>query len=658
MKNNRRIISSLAIMALFIYSLAEPAGAVESSGEVSGTVVAGGDNSLTVNGIPVTAKTGETFGAYDVTGNAEGYKYAHILHVKDGETAFIADAFPNSTITAEGISGGSLFIDGDYINGISVESGNYRIENINITQTGDGVCDFLLFGNAIGIAGGNVVLDNVTISTLGDIVPALNAGGDSNVVVMNSDFTALGTAEASTGLHSGKKPFSGYKGAITEVPWVLGLYGTLRATNLIGKADIVYYNTSVEANGWGVYSTDGGANHTLINTYGFIDENGVFGSGYGTYALGLNVNYLGIELDTPTYGIVARCGFNMMESTMENLDKVDNDAMAMLKKELGGDYRGIEARRNRVTSRYGVMSHGAKDGTFDISGTDFHVDNTAFLLKDAYMNINVTDTVFNFNNLPEGEYGTILHAMKSDDAGIAMYAYDNCWAICSTFLYADPAPVEVKNEVNAIFTGETLRGNFYNTMGNGGRVNLVFDGTKLDGAITSASYIHKKASYYIVDNGNGGYTAVDAEGKAYVTLRKTGMFPGSEYYYPETDKDGNFVYSGEAHDLSLIIGYCIFYDDAGYLNEVDITPKQAINNPVYIELKNGALWDVAEASYIAGYTMDETSKINGVITELADGTYMASPIPKKGHYALWVFIGIICAAGIIILAFKKKRARG
>ncbi len=631
MKNSRLRIFLTAILLLCFIALAAPSGARDASSRVSSTVVAGKDGSLTVNGKPVTARTGNTFGTYDVTGNVEGYRYTHILHVKDGETTFAADAFPNSVITAKGISGGALAIDGNYINGISVESGDYRIKDLTISQTGDGVCDFQVFGNAIGIAGGNVVVDNVKISTLGDIIPALNAGGDSNVVVMNSDFKALGTAEDSTGLHSGKKPFSGYKGAITEVPWVLGLYGTLRATNLIGKADIVYYKTRVEANGWGVYSTDGGATHTLINSYGYIADNGTFGSGYGTYSLGLPVNYLGIELDIPTYGIVARCGFTMMESTRENLAKVNNDAMSMLRKELGGDYSGIEARRNKITAGYGVMSHGAKEGTFDISGTDFHVDKAAFLLKDAYMDINVTDTVFNFNNLPEGEYGIILHAMQSDDAGIAMYAYDNCWAVCSTFLYADPVPVEVKNKVSAAFTKETLRGNFYNTMGNGGRLNLVFDGTSVDGAITSGSYIHKKASYYIVDNGKGGYTAVDAGGKAYVTLHSTGMFPGAEYYYPETDASGNFVYSDKTFDPALIIGYCIFYDDAGYLNEVNVTPKKAINNPVYVELKNGSVWDVAGVSYLAGYAVDGTSKINGVIKKLEDGTYMVSPSPETGH---------------------------
>lgn len=660
LKNSRRIFFTISILTLClcITALSGPAYAGDASAGVSGTVVADEDGSLIVNGDPVTAKTSDTFGAYDVTGNAEGYRYTHILHVKDGETTFIEDAFPDSVITSQGISGGSLSIDGDYINGISVEGGDYRIEDITISQTGDGVCDFHVFGNAIGIAGGNVVIDNVTVNTLGDIVPALNAGGDSNVVVMNSDFTALGTAEDTTGLHSGKMPFSGYQGAITEVPWVLGLYGTLRATNLIGKADIVYYNTRVEANGWGVYSTDGGANHTLINCYGYIDDKGTFGSGYGTYALGLPVNYLGIELDIPTYGIVARCSFNMMESSQENLSKVDNDAMSMLKKELGGDYSGIKAHRNKITARYGVMSHGAKDGTFDISNTDFHVDNAAFLLKDAYMNINVTDTVFNFNDLSEGEYGVILHAMKSDDAGIAMYAYDNCWAICSTFLYADPSPIEVANEVNATFTNETLRGNFYNTMGNGGRMNLVFDGTKVDGEVTSASYIHKNASYYIVGNASGGYIAVDAHGRGYATLHKTGMFPGSEYYYPETDSQGNFVYSGETYDPDLIIGYCIFYDDAGYLNEVDITARQAINNPVFIELKNGSVWDVADVSYVNGYTVDETSKINGEISELPDGTYMMmSPAPASVNYILWVLIAIVCAAGIIILAAKKNRAR-
>jgi hypothetical protein len=620
----------------------------------SGAVVADEDRTLTVNGTPVTAKTGDTFGTFDITGNIEGYTYTHIFHVKDGETTYVKEAFPESAITSERLSGGTLSIDGDYINGISVEGGDYRIEGINIHQTGDGACDFLVFGNAIGIASGDVVIDNVTINTQGDIVPALNAGGDADVVVMNSDFTALGTAEDATGLHSGKKPFSGYQGAITEVPWVLGLYGTLRATNLVGDADIVYYNTRVESNGWGVYSTDGGASHTLINCLCVIDDDSTFGSGYGTYALGLTVNYLGLDIDVPTYGIVARCGFKMMESTPENIAGVENDAMALLRAELGGDTGGIDARRNRITARYGVMSHGAGEGLFDISGTDFHVDRAAFLLKDAYVDIDVTDTTFDFNNLADGQYGTILHAMQSDDAGIAMYAYDNCWAVCSTFLYADPAPVAVEKAVNATFTGEQLKGDFYNTMGNGGRLNLVFDNTSVDGTISSASYLHKNASYYIVDDGNGGYIAVDEGGRGYVTRHDTGMFPGAEYYYPEIDTDGKFVSSGETYDPSLIVGYCIFYDDAGYLNEVDITPKQAINNPVHVELKNGAVWNVAGVSYIDGYSVDATSKINGVVTELGDGTYRVSPSHgSEGSLPWGVIVVVVCV--VIAMVVVRKR---
>jgi hypothetical protein len=174
------------------------------------------------------------------------------------------------------------------------------------------------------------------------------------------------------------------------------------------------------------------------------------------------------------------------------------------------------------------------------------------------------------------------------------------------------------------------------------------------GAISSASYIHKNASYYIVDDNNGGYVAVDEGGKAYVTRHDPGMFPGSEYYYPETDDQGNFVYSGETHNPAHIIGYCIFYDDAGYLNEVHITPEGAINNPVHIELKNGSVWKVTDVSFLGSYSVDETSKINGSITELEDGTYRVSPLPESGAKKFWAFFGIVCAAGIVFLLIKQR----
>ena len=87
MKNRKHISFFVAILSLCIAFMAARADAGDASTRVSSMVVAGKDGNLTVNGKSVTAKTSNTFGTYDVTGNAEGYKYIHILHAQDGKTA-------------------------------------------------------------------------------------------------------------------------------------------------------------------------------------------------------------------------------------------------------------------------------------------------------------------------------------------------------------------------------------------------------------------------------------------------------------------------------------------------------------------------------------------------------------------------------------------
>ncbi len=666
-----------------------------------------------------------TFGTYDETGNEEGYTRRYLYNSNPDEPIFIEAAFDDVSIEEKD---GYLVFDGndsdvvvrdDGMQVLSTEGGNMRFQNIDIEIYGTGICEINdIFGAGIAIVGedSNVVVDDVEIKTVGAIMSAMNSGS-GNVLLMNSELNGYGDASDATGLHSGILPYSPIQGSITEVPWVLGLNGTLRTINVIGDTNALYYNVEGTSNGWGVFSTDGGKSFIMINTDAEYDdsEGAEFESLYGTYILGLPTWLLGFKADLAeatgnTYGIVARHGFTLGESSQENLNRLDTlisietpeeetDAEGESNEEAApegdsseetapegdsseeaapegdsaketaeeganlitlpsGEVIGteevsinaaagvwqlfkenvnleeVEARRSLLKARYGVMSHGAQNDTFNITGTDIIADEAAFLMKQAYMTINMDGTV----NI---DSPIIIHEQISDDAGMSTYAYDSCWSEATApFLYevADNGGAPEQG-VTANMTGMTLEGDFYNTDTNGAFLDLNFDDTEVTGAISSATFIHNNASFYVAYNPefddqaeesdeNLKYICVDETGKAYQTTVHFSFFGGCSYQPVYEDVDGivTFAYDedGAAFAPEEIVGYAIFYTDAQYCSDGEITVGETINNPVNVTLANGSVWNVTGTSYVAELNVDDTSSVNGEITEV-DGGYIVSP---------------------------------
>lgn len=608
-----------------------------------------------------------TYGAYDETGNAEGAAYRFLFNKGGDRDVFVKAAFDDAvTVTEEDgftvLDGGgsAVTVNDDRINALSAEASDVIIRNIAVDVDGLGLCEYgNAFGAAISVAGdSSVIIRNVDVTTVGAIMSTLNSA-EGDVLVMDSRFHGYGTAEDASGLHSGLESYSNIQGSLTEVPWVLGLKGTLRATNVIGSANVLYYNDSASSNGWGVYSTDGGKSFIILNSDAAYDDSqgAAFNSLYGAYVLGLPTYFYGFDVDLTgarenTYGIVARHGFTMGASSQENLEALDKliTEPETEEEEDGGDASGeasaeagiesaagvwalfrdnvelseVEERRSSVRAMYGIMSHGASGGVFDITDTDITADRAAFLLKEAYMDIRLDGSV----NI---DAPIIIHQQITDDASMGEYAYDHCWATATApFLYE----VEDRGETpakgaSAAMTGMTLEGDFYNTDTNGAYLDLTFEDTEVSGVISSATFLHNNASYYVVenpafdpdgeDNGdNPRYICVDGDGRAYETDVTHTLFGGTVYNPVYEDDDGivTFAYdpAGTEYDPADIVGYCIFYTDAQYCSDGVITPCAAVNDPVYVTLSGGSVWNVTGESYLARLTVEEGCAINGSVT--------------------------------------------
>ncbi|WP_222927621.1 S-layer homology domain-containing protein [Biomaibacter acetigenes] len=94
-----------------------------------------------------------------------------------------------------------------------------------LAANGHGLNDFA--GHAAGIMAtdnANVTIDNATIHTTGAIRTGIWAGGNSTLLIKNS--TIIGKDGTDLNFKAGM---------FKEVPWVLGLKGNLRVTNVQGR---------------------------------------------------------------------------------------------------------------------------------------------------------------------------------------------------------------------------------------------------------------------------------------------------------------------------------------------------------------------------------------------------------------------------------------
>ncbi len=551
-------------------------------------------------------------------------------------SASVLPAISGASISDSGISGGKITVKGNCFNCVSADGGKITVDGTVMDYTGNGGDDFQLWGSAIAVGGdAEVIVSNTDIRTRGVIATAVAAAGQSKVLVKDSTIECEGTDNADW---YAKHPH------LSEVPWVLGLRGTLRATNVLEAANVTYYNTRLTCNGWGVLSVDGtrGAVHNMINVKASIPGDKGYASGYCAYILGGTTStFLGCEFDVPDYVFSVGGNENLAivgPSSQENL-KERAELLAQLDSEVG--LENVEEKPCVIkTKRFAGMWHHQSTGTFDIRpGTVIEAGEAAFLIKsDQRLN---SPTI-----LCDGvtiKSPVILHLMESDDPGMGVRTHDKCWAPNGEFFF-ERKKVEnfnitdenAEGTVHSCYKNMELTGDFYNTKYiNGQNLSLVFDRTKLTGIISSADYRHRDFSYGIAYDGDGKKVCTDKDGRKYVTETVEDLLFGKmpkEYTLPVEDGNGGFKYSDDGQTLPLA-GYGIWYTDPQYLGVVDITPSAPLNNGVIVKLENGAIWEVTGKSLLTGLTIGQdcqivgqggkklTMTVDGAAVDAVPGTY-------------------------------------
>jgi hypothetical protein len=305
-------------------------------------------------------------------------------------------------------------------NGFILHKGKYTIKNavLKFITDSDGshVSDFTGYGSLIAVfRDSKLVVEDSQFESVGVAKPALFVDDGSDVVLKHCRVKVLGG-----------KLYDGYTNSadctiMVAPPWVLGIGGNARGTNLMGtKSSTTAVNCDIKASRWGVMSSDGGKDMQLIVIDSDLtllgDEGGPedlrnpywsrYGSGYGTYIIAnCHEEFQGVHFKVGTYAVILRGGTGIYKSSRGQMKVTSPTTGKVLHKG-----PGIGRKTVIDSDAFGFMAHGT--GTLTVTeGTEVNCPNAVFLIKSGGVTMNVNDGAV-FNN---GD-GVILQVMDDDDA--------------------------------------------------------------------------------------------------------------------------------------------------------------------------------------------------------------------------------------------------
>ncbi|MFJ9562281.1 hypothetical protein ACIRQQ_19795 [Streptomyces fuscichromogenes] len=388
----------------------------------------------------------------------------------------------------------SIASTGECFNGVYVESGSYTLQSPTITLDGNGRSDFAGYGAAVVGDGSTtkLVVDGARISNKGVVRTTVIANNGANVLVKDSFLRARDGVLPADYQATVETPY------MESVPWMLGLDGNVRATNLIGKNSIAtYLNSTVFSETWGALSVEGGSGLKLTAINSHVGNTGAYG--YGTYAIGdATVRVLGSRFDVGSYATIIAG-----PAAVVHYGDSTREAVAALNTELelglsNAELRGIPERSTVVDSgHFGYMFFGAGQLTLD-GGTVINSERATFLNKGQQTTISVDGSKGARLNPRDG---IILQMIELDDPGPVPVN----GKMMNIGVYTEPTTDPTKNssfDVTAVhstdgaatFSSIALKGDFYNGMRNGKNMVLTFEGSRVEGVISATKAKHRVSS--------------------------------------------------------------------------------------------------------------------------------------------------------------------
>ena len=308
----------------------------------------------------------------------------------------------------------------DDFSALIADGGRYTLKNARIDMPtksdGKNVCDFAGIGAAVAaFNSARVDIEDSEIVTEGVAKCMVYADNASDVLIKNCRLEAKGGT-----LYDGYVNSADFNYMVAP-PWVLGIKGNARGTNIMGdKTSMAVVDSDVKARNWGALSTDNGEGNILavidstLTVTGGAEEKAdpyhkTYGSGYGTYILGCDEDFRGVVINAGTYVGIARDGNAVYRSSRGPVRVVSARDGSVI-------YEGVgKGQISRLHSdAFGIMAHGNAELTLT-DDTEMTTENAAFLLRSGGVHIRVEDGA---KVMPRD--GVLLQIIDDDDETVGV----------------------------------------------------------------------------------------------------------------------------------------------------------------------------------------------------------------------------------------------
>lgn len=515
-------------------------------------------------------------------------------------------------------------------NGILVNNAEYSISNASISlltdADGSDTCDFSGKGTAVAVFGedGKVTISDSTIHTAGVATMPIFADAGATVTIDSSTLISEGGTLAKDYLNTPSQTL------MVAPPWILGIMGTSRTSNMMGNdttTNVIDSETSAGA--WAVLSTDAGSdmylnvyNTSLTTTnadesaYLLQEEGGQisetldnpytenYGSGYGTYAIGNAVEtFAGATINVGTYATIFTGGTGIYTA----LEAGETYELLNSKGEVTATYEAKEDKATVINSdTFGFMAHQDNNKIVLEKGTTVNSGYATFLVKSGSSNETLTAEV---DDAVLNNGGVLIQVMDNDDAtNGGMMAEDdeaNTNGGSQNFIpyheeaegFFDGSALTGNSQQNFTFTNGEYNGNIYNASGSDGLEGTVLNVTLGTGAVlngaaaaTSAVHVTYDGSVKVKENGGAAFED-DEEAAEFAAEYQNSYFTINEYFS-----------MGQVANM--------IHDNGG--------------NLVNLSLTGDALWNVTDTSVITSLSIEGDAQVvipSGVTLTVGDTEY-------------------------------------
>ena len=516
-------------------------------------------------------------------------------------------------------------------NGILVYNTDYAVTDAEITMLTDAdgtdTCDFSGKGTAIAVFGSdaNVSVTDSTIHTSGVATMPIFADDGATVTIRSSVLQSDGGTLSADYLNTPSQTL------MVAPPWILGIMGNSRCSNMMGTNTTTnVMDSETSAGAWAVLSTDAG-NNMALNIYNSsltlnnADESAAaalqtaggqisetldnpytvnYGSGYGTYVIGNAAEtFAGAQVNVGTYATIFTGGSAVYTS-------LEAGKTYELKNSAGETTATYEATEDKVTEihsdTFAFMAHQDRNNITVENGTVVDSGYATFLVKTGSSNQALTATV---DNAVITNGGVLIQVMDNDDAtnGGMMSTDDplntnggsqNFKPYHTEETGFDTGSAASDSTVQQFsFSHGTYTGNIYNASGsdglNGNALNVTFgSGSQYSGAIASTSAIHVTYDGSVLAKENGGYAFDNAEeAAAFAAQYQNTSFTINEYW--SIGQVANLVNSNGANAVNVTLT-----DDAIWnVTGTSLITALTISGDAQVIVPEGIILTVGETDY-------------------------------------------------------------